>query len=136
VIKRDAGQQRHDKERLLLPGFLELARLQNVNDVGMAQAGKDAPLFLEKRKRSGIDTSPDSFQSNVTPGDRVISLVNDTHAALANGRVFDFISAADHKKAGLGLEPMHRSLPAQTLVPVPMIQEGSIVTQPQRLTIP
>ena len=47
LLERHALQQRHDEEGLDYPGVLELADIEDLDDVGMVQVGQDAPLFIE-----------------------------------------------------------------------------------------
>src|SRR5689334_10876749 len=76
VVQSDSRQQGHNKKRLLLSAVFKLARFNDVYDIGMAQAGKNAPLFLKESERGGVDAAPDGFKGDVTARDCVIGLID------------------------------------------------------------
>src|SRR5581483_2104217 len=65
----------------------------------MAQPRQHAPLFFKELQRLLTQASPDGFKRDKAPGDSVIGFVHYPHSALSDGRVFNFVSASNHKRA-------------------------------------
>src|SRR5215472_9165726 len=91
LIESHPGKQRHDEIRLPPLILDELSDIQDVDDVGMTESGKDAPFLVKHLDRGGIGRALDCLYRYEPFCDVVKGLIDDAHAALANRRAFDAV---------------------------------------------
>lgn len=80
AVEGDAGEQRHDEERL--PGSLglELPDVVDADDIGVNHVGQERPLVIEHGYGFGIDVE-DGFEGDFALHETVEGGVDDSHAS-------------------------------------------------------
>ena len=75
-----------------MPFLLELAQIQNLNNVRMIQSRQYFALSIEQLKRGRIRGIADSFYGDIALEHGVVCSINNTHAAMAQ-RLLELVAA-------------------------------------------
>src|SRR5208282_5330010 len=96
-FERGAGQKRHHEIRFFLAVFLELANIENLNNVGMAHGGEHIAFLVEQLQRSGIGNIENSLNRDFPANDSVIGPVDQAHAAVSEN-LPNFVAASQFSR--------------------------------------
>ncbi len=94
VIESVAGKERHNEIWLAPAVLLELADVEDVNDVGMAEAGQHGPLFREQLDGGGVGDVAHGLERHIALGHVIPGAIDDAHPPLAE-RGADLVPVID-----------------------------------------
>ena len=97
AVERRARQKRHHEVRFFLAFFLELADVEDLNDVGMAHGREHIAFLVEQLQRSGIRDIENGLDRDFAANHGVIGSVDQAHAALAEN-LPDLVAASQFSR--------------------------------------